>query len=225
MLPVESKATPTVTTPNVTTPLTSAEDVIQEESSDVTNTSSSTSLDPPLVISLDPPLVISLDPPPAQHPPNDVINFDVETLKTEAPKTDPIPRRTFDTVTGTVDPLEGGGGNTDPHKEKRKSVTRMTRSKTVASSESDESKYKTLPLPKQSQLTAVEPASFEQTDSGVRRYVEMMKKRGHKRTASAPVPSSPPVSTRMGGADWGTEEKCDGGGQSKGPRANLSNNR
>ena len=219
MLPVQSKATPTITTPIVATPLTKSEDVIQEESSDATNSSSSTSLDPSLVISLDPPPVISLDPPPAQDPPNDINKFDVETLKIGAPKTDPVPRRTFDTITGTKDLLEESGDDTDPQKEKRKSITR---SKTVATSEGDESKYKTLPLPRQSQLTAVEPASFEQTDSGVRRYVEMMKKRGHKRTASAPVPSSPPVSTRMGGADWGTEEKCDGGGQSKGPHPNYN---
>ena len=211
MLPVQSKATPTITTPIVATPLTKSEDVIQEESSDATNTSSSTSLDLPLVI--------SLDPTPAKDPPNDINKFDIETLKIGAPKTDPVPRRTFDAVTVTIDPLEEGGDDTDPQKEKRKSITR---SKTVATSEGDESKYKTLPLPRQSQLTAVEPASFGQTDSGVRRYVEMMMKRGHKRTASAPIPSSPPVSTRMGGADWGTEEKCDGGGQSKGPHPNYN---
>ena len=41
---------------------------------------------------------------------------------------------------------------------------------------------------------------IEQTDSGIRQYVAILKKRGHKRTASAPVPSSPPM--RSGGRDW-----------------------
>lgn len=67
----------------------------------------------------------------------------------------------------------------------------------------DSSPTKCNTLPRQSQSNAVDPAqthsnAVEQTDSDMRHYITMLKRRGHKRTFSAPVPTSPPSGVNKG---------------------------
>ena len=201
---------------------TSIEDVIQEESSDFTNTSSSTSLDPsaPLSVAPDRPS-ISLDPSkigtltlPDPSPQETLKLSDKNgNLLTASSNSDPVYRKTgsLGRLTGTS-PLGMEETNDNAHTK----LKDINKTKSLCNSEEEESKYKTLPLPNQSR-------SIEQTDSGIREYVAMLKKRGHKRTVSAPVPSSPPVNVRTSERDWVFEERMDDNGRSSNVPNNLSN--
>ena len=144
-------------------------------------------------------------------------------LKSTVPLSDPVNRRTF-TLTGSNSERESIGDFIEANnKVSNKQRRPLGRAQTLSDSDVEDTckRYNTLPLPKQTGSQTIEQTdsrAIEQTDSGaiaktgsgIQGYVAMMKKRGHKRIASAPVPSSPLFDVKVRGRGKG-EESVGGG--------------
>ena len=137
-------------------------------------------------------------------------------LKSTVPLSDPVNRKTF-TLTGTNSERESIGDFMEANnKASNKQRRPLGRAQTLSDSDVEDKRYNTLPLPKQTGSQTIEQTdsgAIEQTDSGaiaktgsgIQGYVAMMKKRGHKRIASAPVPSSPLFDVKVRGRGKGEE--------------------
>ena len=190
MLPVTSSKTDVNLIDKSPTP-----ERIEEETSsaDVTNTSSSTSLDPI-----------------TKH---DEINEFFELEQTGSKKvcnSDPVYRKTLSLSSTEDSPLcerklvqnfEEGSTKTEDGLEREENRKRtIERSHTIStpSRYTDMSSFvnNTKSSPTSIHQTKGSIAA-EQTDASIREYIAMLKARGHKRTTSAPIPSSPPSSSNM----------------------------
>lgn len=170
---------------------------IEEETSsaDVTNTSSSTSLNPI-----------------TKH---DEINEFFELEQTGSNKfcnSDPVHRKTLSLSSTEDSPLcerklfqnfEEESTKTEDRlerEENRKRIIERCHTISTPSRYADKSSFvnNTKSSPTSTHQTeGSHSIAAEQTDASIREYIAMLKARGHKRTTSAPIPSSPPSSFNM----------------------------